>query len=104
MLERDKKIDQEITKEENCKERTNDDNGKISIHALKGITNNKIIKVECQIKRNGLMILIDSESTHNFLDENTTKRLKCQLTRTPPLSVTVTNGQRVMSTSACNEL
>ena len=49
-----------------------------------------------------LMILIDSGSTHNFLDENTVRRLKCQLIATPPLSVTVANGQKVSSTSAYN--
>lgn len=74
----------------------------ISIHALEGVTNNKIIKVEGQANKCNLMILIDSGSTHSFLDESTTERLKCQLTGTPPLSVTVANGSRVMSNSACN--
>jgi len=78
-----------------------EDNGEISLHALKGITNNKIIKVEGKVKGCNLSILIDSESTHSFLDDSTTKKLKCQLTSTMPLSVTVANGNRVVSNSAC---
>ena len=54
-----------------------EDNGEISIHALKGLMNNKIIKVEGRVKDCSLMILVDSGSTHNFLDEGTTRRLNC---------------------------
>ena len=78
-----------------------EDNGKISLHALNGMTNNKIIKVEGKVKEKGLMILIDSGNTHNFLDEGTARRLKSPLSNTPPLSVTVANGGRVISNSAC---
>ena len=78
-----------------------EDNGEILIHALKGVANNKIIKVGGQAM-GYLMILIGSGSTHSFLNENTARRLKCQLIKTPPLSVTVANGQKVLSTSACN--
>ena len=56
-----------------------EDNGEISLHALKGVTNNKIIKVERKVKDKSLMILIDSGNTHNFLDEGTARRLKCPL-------------------------
>lgn len=47
------------------------------------------------------MILIDSGSAHNFLDEGTVRRLKCQLMGTQPLSVTVANGNREVSKSTC---
>jgi len=47
------------------------------------------------------MILIDRGSTHSFLNEGTTRRLKCQLMGTQPLSVTVANGNRVVSKSTC---
>jgi len=79
-----------------------EDNGEISIHALKGVANNKIIKVEGKVRDCSLMILIDNGSTHSFLDEGTTRRLECQLTRTQPLSVTIANGNQVVSKSACN--
>lgn len=37
-----------------------EDNGEISIHTLKRVANNKIIKVRGQVMGSNLMILIDS--------------------------------------------
>ena len=48
-----------------------------------------------------MMILINSRSTHNFLDEGTAQRLRCSLVNTQPLIVTIANGNKVMSRSAC---
>ena len=73
----------------------------ISLHALRGVTTNKIIKVEDRARGNNLMILIDNGSTHSFLDEGTTKKLKCSLTGTHPLLVTVANEQKVLCKSTC---
>lgn len=53
------------------------------------------------MKKGSLSILIDSGSTHNFLEESIAKKLKCPLIGTPPLSVTVANENRVLSNSAC---
>jgi len=64
----------------------------ISLYALRGETTNKIIKVEGRVRKSSLMILIDSRSTHSFLDEGTSKKLKCSLTGTHPLSIIVANG------------
>ena len=47
------------------------------------------------------MVLIDNGSTHSFLDEETDKKLRCELTRTQPLSVTIANGHKVMFLLAC---
>lgn len=85
----------------NVLEEGDKDNGEISLHALRGLANNKIIKVEGKVGESKLMILIDNGSTHNFLDESTAKRLKCSLISTQPLSVIVANGSKVMSKSAC---
>jgi len=43
-----------------------EENVEISLHALRGLANNKIIKLEGRALDNKLMILIDSKSTHNF--------------------------------------
>ena len=64
----------------------------ISLHVLCGLTNSKIIKVEGRARDSSVMILIDSESTHSFLDEGIAKKLKCSLTGTLPLSITIANG------------
>lgn len=101
LLEGEEEEEQDEVKEEGGEEEDEEDNGEISIHALKGMANNKIIKVGGQVKDCNLNILIDSGSTHSFLNEGTAEKLKCSLTRTTPLSVTVANGQRVLSNFAC---
>ena len=50
---------EEGTEEEKCEE---EHDGEISIHALKGVSSNKIVKVEGKVKDCSLMILIDSGS------------------------------------------
>ena len=92
LLEGEEEGEQDKAKEESVEGGEEEDIGEISIHALKGVANNKIIKVGGQVKDCNLMILIDSGSTHSFLDESMAKKLKCPLTGTPPLSVTVANG------------
>lgn len=61
------------------------------------MANNKIIKVEGRAHEGTLMVLIDSGSIHSFIDEGTTKKLKYPLANTQPLSVTVANGNKVIS-------
>ena len=68
-----------------------DEGGEICFHALKGGPVGKIIKVEGQLGRRRLMVLIDSGSTHSFLNEATATDLKCKLTTITPLSITVAN-------------
>jgi len=63
-------------------------NVEILHHTLSDLTNNKIIQVEGKVQDSRLMVLIDSESTHIFLDEGTPKKLKCELTGTQPVFVT----------------
>ena len=78
-----------------------DEGGEISFHALKGGTAGKIIKVKGQAGRRRLLVLIDSGSTHSFLNKATATDLKCELTATTPLSVTVANGNHMYSHYRC---
>ena len=77
------------------------EDGEISLHALKGCPTKKIIKVEGQVGNGKLMVLIESGSTHSFLDENTAKELHCKVKITFPFSVTVGNGNKMYSKSRC---
>jgi len=72
--------DVEVEETTNLIKAKDEDNGEITLHALKGVANSKIIKVEWEVQNYKLMVLIDSKSTHSFLDEITTKRLNCKLT------------------------
>ena len=66
----------------------------ISLHALQGLVNNKTIKVEGKVRNHRLMVLIDSGSTHNFLDEKITKKLGCIAINMQPLTIIVVNGEK----------
>lgn len=64
----------------------------ISIHALNGMNTYQTMKITGKFGHHPLHILIDSRSTHNFLDTSTTKKLKCKINRIPPLLMVVANG------------
>jgi len=56
----------------------------LSLSALNGVTG--------RVKNSPLHILLDSSSTHNFLDVSITKKLHCEIKKVPPLQVMVANG------------
>lgn len=51
----------------NAKER--EEGGQISLHALEGHPSKKVIKIKGAVGKKKLVVLIDSRSTHSFLDE-----------------------------------
>jgi len=86
----DRAEEEEETKELAVMEEEKEEgNGAISLHTIKGATNSKIIKVEEKMQDSSLMVLIDSGSTHNFIDEAMAKRMRHPTTRTQPLSLTI---------------
>lgn len=93
--------DDDIEKGEELSKIEWEDQGEISLHALKGVKNNKVIKVEARENNYPIMVLIDSESTHSSLDKAMARRLGCEATPSHPLSVIVANGHKVMSQSSC---
>ena len=73
----------EVEEEEvSQKEEGGEEKMEISLHALRGVVTSKIIKVEGRVSDSSLMILIDSVSTHSFLDKEVAKKLRCHLTGT----------------------
>jgi len=64
----------------------------ISLQALQGMNSFQTMRVEGKVGFQALHILVDSGSTHNFLDLNTAKKLRCELMKIPPLMVAVANG------------
>jgi len=89
-------VEIEGEEDNNREEADEEEKVEISLHALRGLSNSKIIKVEGRALDSRLMILIDSGSTHNFLDDGISKNLRRSLIGTHLLSVTVANGQKVL--------
>eukprot|EP00253_Pinus_taeda_P009866 PITA_09866 len=67
-------------------------NPTISCNALARITTPQTIKIEGQIKKKKVIVLIDSGSTHNFFDCKVAKELNCFLYPAPECQVMVANG------------
>lgn len=63
----------------------------ISIHALTGVHSFSTMKVVGSVGSRQLHILIDSGSTHSFINAQTTHKLRCIQTEVKPLSVSVAN-------------
>jgi len=57
----------------------------ISLHALNGTIAYQTMRINGRAGRATLHILIDSGSTHNFLDISVAKRLHCKARQIPPL-------------------
>ena len=69
----------------------------ISVNALTGTTSFRIMRVTGYYRRKKklLHILIDSGSTHNFLDAHVAKKLGCRIEVIPSLNVVVADGNKV---------
>ena len=73
----------------------------LSLQAMTGTNNFQTMRITEKVKNYPFHILIDSGSTHNFLDPETAKRLHCRTWVIPPLQVSVPNGSKRLSTAMC---
>ncbi|XP_012844847.1 PREDICTED: uncharacterized protein LOC105964883, partial [Erythranthe guttata] len=76
---------------------------KISVYALAGQVSPTTIKLVGMVNRQPISILVDTGSTHTFLDPNTAKRLKCILEPTSQWKVSVADGRKVFSKYKCSQ-
>ncbi|OMP06305.1 Retroviral aspartyl protease [Corchorus olitorius] len=83
-----------------------DDTPRISAHALTGAVTEgyETMRVTVFVGKRHLHILIDSGSTHNFLDTNVAKKLGCKITQVKPMKVDVANGNSLACVAACKNL
>ncbi|GKE06788.1 transposon ty3-I gag-pol polyprotein, partial [Tanacetum coccineum] len=59
----------------------------ISLNSLSGIPTHNIMRVKGHVLKQLLHILLDSGSTHNFLDLHKAKKMGCHIRKTCPLSI-----------------
>eukprot|EP00253_Pinus_taeda_P024023 PITA_24023 len=79
-------------------------NPTISCNALAGITTPQTIKIEGQIKKKKVIVLIDSGSTHNFIHCKVAKELNCFLYPAPECQVMVANGGTINCSGKCHNI
>ncbi|XP_074297274.1 uncharacterized protein LOC141627979 [Silene latifolia] len=59
------------------------------------------MRVTGKVRNQEVHVLIESGSTHNFVDEEVARRLGCRMSTTYPLEVSVANGEKILTTKAC---
>eukprot|EP00253_Pinus_taeda_P003546 PITA_03546 len=79
-------------------------NPTISCNALAGITTPQTIKIEGQIKKKKVIVLIDSGSTHYFIHCKVAKELNCFLYQAPECQVMVANGGTINFSGRCHNI
>lgn len=73
----------------------------ISINALTGSVSYRTMRIQGNVKKKLIIILIDSGSTHNFLNLDVVKRVGVNITETDPLPVSIADGTKLISTAVC---
>ena len=72
-----------------------------SIDPLQGMNSFQTMRVTSRVGSEILHILVNSGSTHNFLDATTAKKLRCELQKIPPLTVAVADGAKLQCQWMC---
>lgn len=74
----------------------------ISLNVLAGtplIPSFSAMRLSGVVRNKRVYILIDSSSTHNFLDFNTAAQVGCKITACPPISMHVADGNKIQCSS-----
>lgn len=73
----------------------------ISLNALTGMNSYRTMRVRGSVGKNAIYVLVDSGSTHNFLDLQIAKKMGCRLRKICPLEVFLANGNVMASCYEC---
>eukprot|EP00253_Pinus_taeda_P006192 PITA_06192 len=71
---------------------------------MTGIPQPQTLKLKGHIKKNNVVVLIDSGSTHNFLDATMAKRLNIFSFPLPNMKVMVPDGKRIEKVGKCHKV
>lgn len=71
----------------------------ISLNALNGVIDYQTLRVTAHKGTRNLQVLMDTGSTHNFLDYNLAVKFWCKLIKRSPMSVRVSSGKHVLCDS-----
>uniref|UniRef100_A0A0A9H5I8 Uncharacterized protein n=1 Tax=Arundo donax TaxID=35708 RepID=A0A0A9H5I8_ARUDO len=74
---------------------SSDSDGYLSLNAISGTQKQRAIQLRALINNQVILILVDSRSSHTFLNASTLDRLNYTATDINPLYVRVANGARV---------
>nr|GEX43424.1 hypothetical protein [Tanacetum cinerariifolium] len=75
----------------------------VELKNLKQTANVQTIRIRGYVGKHLLHILVDSGSTHNFLDLSVVKKMGCNIRKMCPLQVSVANGQAMSTMYECKD-
>jgi 5S rRNA maturation endonuclease (ribonuclease M5) len=64
----------------------------IYVHALSGFSTSQTLKLISYIKHHKVIVLIDSDSTHNFIHRRVTEETHCYVHAIPIFKIMIANG------------
>ncbi|OMP08964.1 hypothetical protein COLO4_05954 [Corchorus olitorius] len=76
----------------------------ITLNALLGTSGPQTMRVFGRVKNQSVLMLIDTGSSHNFLNSSLAKRLGCHLSSMKSIPVTVANGEDLICKERCKAL
>ncbi|XP_076928786.1 uncharacterized protein LOC143592869 [Bidens hawaiensis] len=76
----------------------------ISLNAIMGVSLYSTMKVTGSTCTKPLHILIDSGSTHNFLDEKIAYKMRCPTKEMPSMKITIADGNVMSCTKVCENV
>ena len=76
----------------------------VSLSAMTGISQPQTLRLRGNIKNNNVMVLVDTGSTHNFLDSTMAKRLNLFTFPMPNMKVMVADGKKIEQVGKCHKV
>ena len=81
-----------------------DETPKISLAAMTGISQPQNLKLKGHIKNENVTVLVDTGSTHNFLDIRVSRKLKLFVQPVPNMKVMVINAKKIEKVEKCHKV
>nr|GMD93470.1 putative mitochondrial protein [Ipomoea batatas] len=99
-------VERSINEEEESDETTIEDLevAEISLHAITGVSTGEMMKLRVLIEGTPLLALVDTGSTHNFINTSTALGLALHMAPRPGVKVVVVNGDSLSCTGLCEQV
>jgi hypothetical protein len=76
----------------------------ISLHAMAGLQAPQTMRLKASIQKTGVTLLVDTRSTHNFLNTDLAKKVGLTPEKNTTFTVVVANGEKINSKGQCRKV
>ena len=81
-----------------------DNTPRISLTSIIGITQPQTLKLKGHVKNDNVTVLIETWSTHNFLNINIARKLKLFVYPVPDMKVMVADSKKIGNVGKCHKV